>query len=125
MDIETRANLLGALRLGIGASLAVAPGFAGRIWIGPGADDRGARVIARALGARDMLVGARILQAGRDKEDVGDWLRLGYRFDAASAVASLVATKHLSPWRRVAMPLIAGTVGAIGYAVAQAGRRAP
>lgn len=120
MDTETRANLLGALRLGIGASLVVAPGFAGRIWIGPGADDRSARVLARALGARDVLVGTKILQAGRDKQDVGDWLKLGYGFDAASAVASAIAFKHLTPARRLAMPLIAATVGALGYAAATA-----
>jgi len=122
MDIETRANVLGALRLGIGASLVVAPRFAGGIWIGPAADHPGARVLARALGARDVLVGAKILQAGQDKKDVGDWLKLGYGFDAASALASIVASKHLSPARRIAMPLIAAAVGAMGFAVANARR---
>ena len=120
MDIETRTNLLGALRLGIGASLVAAPAFAGRVWIGPGADDRGARVFARALGARDVLIGARLLQAARDKQDTKDWLRLGYGVDVGSAVASVIAFRHLSPARRVAMPLIAGAVAALGYAVATA-----
>ena len=120
MDIDTRAQLVGALRLGIGASLVLAPGLGSRIWVGPGADGRGARVIARSLGARDMLVGARLLQASRDKTDTAEWLKLGYGFDMASAVASAAAFKHLSPSRRIAMPLIAAAVGALGYTVANA-----
>jgi hypothetical protein len=120
MDLDTRANLLGAIRLGVGASLVLAPGFAGRIWIGPGADDRGAQVFARAVGARDLILGARLLQAARDKSDTKEFLTLGYLADVADVAATVAAIKSLSKGRRIAMPLIAGAVGALGYAVANA-----
>lgn len=119
MDRTSRANLLGGLRLGIGASLVVAPGFAGRIWIGPGADDRGARVFARAIGARDVLLGLRTIAASRDGKEAGEWLTLGYGASAADALATTVAFRNLSGPRRIAMPVIAGVVAALCYAAAQ------
>ena len=119
MDRTSRANLLGALRIGVGASLVIAPGFGGRVWIGPGADDRGARVFARALGARDVLLGLRTLAAARDGKEAGEWLTLGYGASVADALATTVAFRNLSPSRRLAMPAIAGAVAALCYAAAK------
>ncbi|HVM09669.1 MAG TPA: hypothetical protein VM345_14470 [Acidimicrobiales bacterium] len=120
MDRIDRTTLLGAIRLGVGAALVVAPGFAGRIWVGENADGRGTRVFARALGARDLVLGARILQTRADKKEAVDFVKTGVISDVADVVATIVAFRHLSPARRLAMPLIAGAVGALGYAAAQA-----
>lgn len=105
---------LGVVRLGVGAALVAAPRWAGRIWVGPGADGPGSLVFARALGARDVALGLRILDGVRKGEPVRHWVAAGFAADAADVAAALVAGRHLTPGRRVAMPLIAGAVGALG-----------
>jgi hypothetical protein len=105
---------LGVVRLGVGAALMAAPGWAGRIWVGPGADSPGSKVFARALGARDVALGLQILRGVREEQPVGHWIRAGFAADLADAVAATVAARHLTPSRRVAMPLIAGAVGVAG-----------
>ena len=120
MDERKMAQLVGSLRLGIGAGLVIAPGFAGRVWVGPHADGPGAMVFARAIGARDMLLGARTLQSLRDATPVKHWLKLGFVADAADAAATALAFRNLTPARKVAMPLIAGAVAALGYLASEA-----
>lgn len=120
MDDTLRAQLLGGIRLGIGAGLLAAPGFAGRIWVGPDADGPGTKVFARAVGARDVLLGLRILKATRDGESINEWVRLGFLADVADSTATVIAARHLTTARRIAMPLIAGAVGAVGYAAMKA-----
>jgi hypothetical protein len=44
MDDKDKALVFGAIRLGVGSALVIAPGFAGRIWVGPDADGPGAKV---------------------------------------------------------------------------------
>ncbi len=110
---------LGAVRLGVGAALVAAPGWAGRIWVGPGADGPGSKVFARALGARDVALGLRILQGAQKGEPVAHWVAAGFAADFADVAATIVAAKHLTPGRRIAMPLIAGAVGAAGVVAAR------
>jgi hypothetical protein len=120
MDRIDRTTLLGAIRLGIGASLVVVPGFAGRIWVGEHADSGGSRVFARAVGARDVVLGAQILQKRGDKKKAVELVQTGVMSDLADVVATIVAFRHLTPARRLLMPVIAGAVGAVGYAAARA-----
>jgi hypothetical protein len=105
---------LGVVRLGVGAALVAAPRWAGRVWVGPGADGPGSLVFARAVGARDVALGLRILDGARKGEPVGHWVTAGFAADAADLAATLVAGRHLTPGRRIAMPLVAGAVGALG-----------
>lgn len=105
---------LGVVRLGVGVALVAAPGWAGRVWVGPGADGPGSLVFARALGARDVALGLRILDGVRKGEPVRHWVVAGFAADAADVAATVIASRHLTPNRRIAMPLIAGAVGALG-----------
>ena len=118
MDDNAKAELVGSLRLGIGAALLLAPGAAGKIWIGPGAGDRGAQVFARALGARDAALGLKTLSELGQKREMKHWLQLGAAADVADAAATVVAWRSLSPSRRVVMPLVAAAVGFVGWTVA-------
>ncbi len=114
-------HALGVVRLGVGAALVVAPRWAGRIWVGPGADGPGSLVFARALGARDLVLGARILQGLAKGEPVHHWVAAGFAADAADLTAALIATRHLSPGRRVAIPLVAAAVGVLGFQAMRSG----
>lgn len=120
MDERDLARYLGALRAAIGAGLLVAPGFAGRVWVGPDADGDGTKVFARTLGARDLLLGLRTLDAVRDKEPVRGWLRLGVLADGADAVATILAARQLTRARKVLMPAIAAGAAVLGYKAASA-----
>ncbi|MCU1370990.1 MAG: hypothetical protein JWO77_2184 [Ilumatobacteraceae bacterium] len=106
---------LGVLRLGVGAALVAAPRWAGRIWVGPGADGPGSLVFARALGARDVALGLRIITTVREGHPAGPWIVAGFAADGADAVATLIAAQHLTPARRVLSPLVAGAVGLVGW----------
>lgn len=102
---------LGVIRTGVGTALMVAPGWAGRIWVGPGADGPGSKVFARALGARDVALGIRIIAGARRSEPVSHWVAAGFGADAADVIASALAGRHLTPGRRIAMPLLTGVAG--------------
>src|SRR3954467_10538499 len=120
MDTKQQALVVGAIRLGVGAALVAAPGWAGRIWVGPGADGPGSKVFARAVGARDVALGLRILQSAANDDSPGPWLRAGFVADIADAAATALASRNLSTARKVLMPLIAGGVGALGLAATKA-----
>lgn len=112
MDNRRIALGLAGVRMGIGAALVVAPTFAARVWVGPGTAGSGSRVLARALGARDLVLGYRTLQAALDGEEVAGWLQLGAMADAADTGAALFAAAHMEGHRRYTMPLVSGVVGA-------------
>jgi hypothetical protein len=115
VDQTQLAQAVGGVRTGIGAALVVMPGVAGRIWIGPGAASPGAKVLARAVGARDLVLGLRTLETSGDRERAALWLHLGFLADAADVAAAVLAWRQLSPFRRLAVPLVAGGVGLAGY----------
>ena len=119
MNAQKLALVVGALRLGIGSALVVAPKFAGGIWIGENDGGKGVDVFARAIGARDVVLGARTLAAVRGEAPSKHFLKLGFAADAADAFATLLAFKSLSKGRALAMPIIAGAVAAAGYVAAQ------
>lgn len=119
MNAQKLALFVGALRLAIGSALVIAPKFAGGIWVGENGGGKGIDVFARAIGARDVVLGARTLAAVRAEAPAKHFLKLGFAADAADAVATALAFKTLSPARRVAMPLIAGAVAAAGYTAAK------
>ena len=63
MGPRSAAQQLAAGRIVVGLGLLVAPRLVGRAWIGDDADRPGATVFARALGIRDLLLGAFALRS--------------------------------------------------------------
>jgi hypothetical protein len=88
MEAKTVATVLAANRLLIGAGMATAPGTATRMWIGPHADNDGARLMARAAGARDvgLALGGGVRRLARR--------RLGDRASVVAARARLVEVDY-------------------------------
>ncbi|MDX1619992.1 MAG: hypothetical protein R3320_03320, partial [Nitriliruptorales bacterium] len=88
VDARLLAKLYGGARVVIGAALLLAPTQTARGWIGDDAEAPGTRVALRALGARDLVLGAGLLEAlGRDKPVVR-WLEAGMASDLTDAVVS-------------------------------------
>ena len=119
MERNMIMQVLGGVRVGIGAALVAAPAAAGRIWVGEDAAGHGTRVFARALGARDVALGAGVLAAtgSGDRESAARLVQLGAVADAADMVATLIAARNLQGARRWVMPIVAGAVGIAGVAV--------
>jgi len=84
-------------RMAFGAALLVAPGLVGRAWIGADAARPGVRVIARSLGARDIVLGLGTFLALDDRNSLAlaRWVQLGAFVDAVDAGATLLAVRHL------------------------------
>lgn len=118
MDAPTLARGLGVVRVGIGTGLLFFPGFAGRVWIGEHADGPGTRVFARAIGVRDVVLGSRALLSQKEGLPLRRWMQLEVAVDVGDALATALAARHLTPGRRLAMPLIAAGYAAASWAAA-------
>jgi len=83
MTVRDAARAQAAGRVVIGAALTLAPALAGRGWIGEEASQPGTQAILRALGIRDLILGALTLH-------VVDRPGVGSRTIATCAVADVV-----------------------------------
>ena len=109
MDPRTLARLHALGRIAIGSALTLAPERAATAWVGDLARRPGTRVLATALGARDLALGVGTAVAVSRGYGASPWLRAAVLADAADLVATLRARRHLPP------------VGAAGAGVLAAG----
>jgi hypothetical protein len=117
MDVARLARGLALNRISFGAGLILAPRLYARTWIGAdGADDDRAKLLARALGARDLALGAGGLLALRD----GDVDRARQWFAAQGVTDAVDFLATVTAGRDVPLParLFAATVAAGSAAVA-------
>ena len=114
------ARVLAAGRIAIGGGLLVAPRLSLGMWIGRPAADGAAAPVARALGAREVLLGAMALHTLERPQVAVRWLRSLAACDAVDLAATLAAGRSLPLHGRV---LIVGmaSAGATGqlWAAAQ------
>jgi hypothetical protein len=106
-------------RIAIGAAFVLAPGFAGRYWIGPDARRRAVKLVTRALGARDVALGLGVVIALDRGAPVRGWLEGCTLADAADFLATLLAGDSVPEDSRRATLLIAGGSAALGAALAR------
>jgi hypothetical protein len=90
---SARTNAIG--RAVLGAALIAVPGVAARSWIGDAASAPGAKVLARALGVRDVALGSGLLWALAREEPVHPWLTGAAVADTVDAAATLLAWDSL------------------------------
>jgi hypothetical protein len=107
-------------RMVVGAAFVLAPGLAGRLWIGDDARRGAVKVVARAFGARDLAIGLGVVIALDRGAPVRGWLEAGALSDALDFMASLLAGDSIPPdLRRFALALGGGSA-ALGAALARA-----
>jgi hypothetical protein len=85
--------MIAAGRVLIGAMLFAAPDLVAAPWVGDDARTTGARVVVRALGARDAALGAGTLAAACDAVQLRRWLLASSASDAADFVATLAGPR--------------------------------
>lgn len=105
MDQQATGRQLGIGRLVIGTALTLAPRLTGRTWLGDVVDQPAVAVAVRSLGARDVAIGAGLVRAVDRGADTGPWLFASVAADAADAIGTLLAWKHL-PGRGRAMTFV-------------------
>ena len=110
MDDRALAVCYSATRLVLGAAFVLAPGVLSG-WIGEDGRRPGTRVLARAFGARDAVIGLGALLALREGAPARRWLQLAAAVDAVDALASLAGAGQL-PGRKALGAAAAGCAGA-------------
>lgn len=103
---------IAALRVALGAAALLAPGLAGRAWIGPGAAGRDRAVALRALGGRDIALGAGALLGSSERDELRRWVTLGATSDLVDTIATAVGFRALPRRRR--WLVLAACAGAAG-----------
>ena len=108
MDPSTAARMLATNRIAIGAALVLAPRLAGRTWVGIDSELAGAQVFARALGARDIALGAGMYRALEEGGSVRPWAQGAMLADGVDFVATLMARDALPLPARIFVLGVAG-----------------
>jgi hypothetical protein len=120
MDVAALAKAQAINRVAMGTGLMLAPGIVGRVWSASEARDERSKVMARALGARDLALGAAGLLALRDGDF--NWARRAFAAQAAADavdVAAFVAAGSALPLsKRVSGGLLAAGSAAVAAAYA-------
>jgi hypothetical protein len=119
-DPRTATRILAAGRIAIGAACVVAPRTAGAAWIGADARRSGTTVFARALGARDVLLGAMLLHTLDRPEVAQRWLSATAACDAVDFGAAAAVRDELPRGRGTLGMALAGGAAATGFALSRA-----
>jgi hypothetical protein len=107
-------------RMLVGAAFVLAPGLAGRLWIGADSAERSVKVLARAFGVRDLALGLGVVIAIDRGAPVRGWLEGGVLSDSVDVCATLLAGDSIpANVRRGALALGAGSA-LLGVALARA-----
>ncbi|HLI00293.1 MAG TPA: hypothetical protein VKV06_05870 [Acidimicrobiales bacterium] len=98
--IRAAGLVLAGVRSVLGAAALLAPGAVLKPWIGDRSGDKGALLLSRSLGGRDLAVGAGALVAAATGQPTKLWLRAGALSDATDSLGTLAAFRHLPRlWR--------------------------
>jgi hypothetical protein len=120
--VRALAAAVALARAALGVAVLAVPEAIGSSWIGSAAEDPRVRVLIRAVGARDLALGAgtvRALAVGRHRDA---WLLASAASDSVDFAATLLARDEL-PARGVAITLpLAGSAAALCAAAALADR---
>lgn len=94
------AGAWAGLRVGLGLTALAVPRAAGGFWVGSPASTPAGAVLGRALGARDIALGAGTLAAVRTGAPLRTWVLTAGFADALDALATAGARSALPPGRR-------------------------
>jgi hypothetical protein len=121
------ATTVAAARVALGLAALAWPSVPARPWTGAGDDDLTARVLGRALGARDLALGLGALAALRNgsagSQAASTWVAVGALSDALDVATSLAAWRELPRVTRWLVAASAGGAALAGAAGALAMRR--
>lgn len=112
---------LALARVGLGAVATVSPEVVARPWVGDEAQTTGSRVLARALGGRDVALGLGALLAARRGTAIGPWVAMAALADIVDTSVTAATFEALPRRGRLVVLASASLAAAIGLAFAGAG----
>jgi hypothetical protein len=114
------AIAVAAGRTALGVAALIWPSVPARPWVGASADELGAQVFGRALGARDLALGLGALAAARQapsaSRSAGAWYAAGALSDALDVAATAAAWPRLPRATRWLIAAVAGGAAVAGAA---------
>ena len=116
MDARTIARFTAGCRVAIGAAFVAYPPLSMRTWLGRDAARPTAVVLARALGARDVVLGAGTLASIGDEHQLQRWLAAATVADGVDLAATLAAGDALPAAGRAVIASVAAPAVALGVA---------
>ena len=103
-------------RIAVGAAFFLAPGLAGRTWVGGDAARPSAKLLARAFGVRDLALGLGVVIAIDRGAPVRGWLEASALSDAGDTVATLLGASAVPALMRPGvLALGIGSAAAAGW----------
>lgn len=118
MDYRQLARTLAAGRIVVGTALVLLPGTVAGAWIGPVSRDKGAKVIVRAAGVRDLTIGAGTMQALANGDPARSWVLAGAVSDLVDGVATVLAIRTVGVRRALPLLAVATAAGLASYVAA-------
>jgi hypothetical protein len=107
--------VIAARRIAFGLAMLAVPEVVGRAWIGADGERPAVVPIIRALGARDGLIGVGTVLAAREGgPGLVRWVQAAALADAADAVATLAAARHLPTSKVAGIVAIAAPSALVG-----------
>jgi len=117
VDARAAAKALAWGRVVTGGALLLTPKLVGAAWLGRSGTTPGATVLARATGARDVLLGFMVLHTVDHPEVAPRWLRACAAVDAVDGAASFAQRDHL-PLRGAPGTALAASASVAGFLLA-------
>lgn len=106
---------MGLSRAGVGVAFLALPRTTAAAWVGEAtASQPGVDVLARALGARELLLGTGLVLAVARGRPVRGWLMFGVAADAADAAVSIAARRELPRAKAITVAAVAAFSAAAG-----------
>lgn len=106
----------GLSRVAFGVVAGAAPEKIGRTWIGEAAAEQPTRVILRALGARDIALGAGTAEAAM-RGQAGPWLAMTVLADLGDVATTLLSRDRLPDRGVITTSALAGSAALAGLAL--------
>ncbi|MEU0935688.1 MULTISPECIES: hypothetical protein [unclassified Embleya] len=113
----------GGARVALGVVALLDPPRVARPWIGDDADRTGALVFARALGGRDLALGAGAMFAAVRGEPIRAWALAASAADLGDTLITYGHRRRLPRGRRAFIAALAGGSALVGVSLALAERR--
>ena len=101
-------------RLAFGAGAVIAPKPSAQLLLGPQGAEPGARTLMANFGTRDVLLGAGLLHALRERGPTKPWVVAGFAADVLDTLVQLREWNALPPGRRAAGVASAAGAAATG-----------
>lgn len=119
MDDRDTARMLAWARIGVGSVLFLMPRMSASTWTGREEPEFPTKMMVRALGARDLIIGVGLAAALESGRSASSWLQAGAAADASDALGTLGSARDLGALRALGLFVIEAGAAVLGLSLAE------